>query len=206
MAYVKIFNIFAPLPSSTEFNNLFITDCPIGCKNDNLECSQWQKIVNMTTFCFENFRWDDPSFEEPWDSVYVKVGTILYHNQIIVIIILGPVEKCAFSCFFLYHVQEKSLMVIYCQHDIHKLPTTIGKFLACFLYGFVFSREAYVGFLSQCLYQNLGQCMFVVLFMQERMFCSCTLGYTLGSINTLRPRQNGCHFPYNIFKCIFVNV
>ena len=24
-------------------------------------------------------------------------------------------------------------------------------------------------------------------------------------INTLRPRQNGCHFPDNIFKCIFLN-
>ena len=23
--------------------------------------------------------------------------------------------------------------------------------------------------------------------------------------NTLRPRQNGCHFPDNIFKCIFLN-
>ena len=25
------------------------------------------------------------------------------------------------------------------------------------------------------------------------------------SINTLRPRQNGCHFPDNIFKRIFLN-
>ena len=25
------------------------------------------------------------------------------------------------------------------------------------------------------------------------------------SINTLRPRQNGRHFPDNIFKCIFLN-
>ena len=24
-------------------------------------------------------------------------------------------------------------------------------------------------------------------------------------INTLRPRQNGCHFPDNIFNCIFLN-
>ena len=25
------------------------------------------------------------------------------------------------------------------------------------------------------------------------------------SLNTLRPRQNGCHFPDDIFKCIFLN-
>ena len=25
------------------------------------------------------------------------------------------------------------------------------------------------------------------------------------SINTLRPRQNGCHFPDNIFRCIILN-
>ena len=25
------------------------------------------------------------------------------------------------------------------------------------------------------------------------------------SVNTLRPRQNGRHFPDNFFKCIFVN-
>ena len=24
-------------------------------------------------------------------------------------------------------------------------------------------------------------------------------------VNTLRPRQNGCHFPDDIFKCIFLN-
>ena len=24
-------------------------------------------------------------------------------------------------------------------------------------------------------------------------------------INTVRPRQNGCHFPDDIFKCIFLN-
>ena len=26
-----------------------------------------------------------------------------------------------------------------------------------------------------------------------------------GMVNTLRPRQNGCHFPDKIFKCIFLN-
>ena len=26
-----------------------------------------------------------------------------------------------------------------------------------------------------------------------------------GHVNTLRPRQNGCHFPDDIFKCIFLN-
>ena len=26
-----------------------------------------------------------------------------------------------------------------------------------------------------------------------------------GMVNTLRPRQNGCHFPDDIFKCIFLN-
>ena len=25
------------------------------------------------------------------------------------------------------------------------------------------------------------------------------------SVNTLRPRQNGCHFPNDLFKCIFLN-
>ena len=25
------------------------------------------------------------------------------------------------------------------------------------------------------------------------------------NINTLRSRQNGCHFPDDIFKCIFIN-
>ena len=32
--------------------------------------------------------------------------------------------------------------------------------------------------------------------------CMATL---LALINTLRPRQNGCHFPDDIFKCIFLN-
>ena len=27
----------------------------------------------------------------------------------------------------------------------------------------------------------------------------------LGTINTLRPRQNGRHFPDDVFKCIFLN-
>ena len=27
----------------------------------------------------------------------------------------------------------------------------------------------------------------------------------LNELNTLRPRQNGCHFPDNIFKGIFLN-
>ena len=31
-------------------------------------------------------------------------------------------------------------------------------------------------------------------------FSSCSLGF-----NTLRPRQNGCHFADDIFKCIFLN-
>ena len=28
---------------------------------------------------------------------------------------------------------------------------------------------------------------------------------TLGCANTLRPRQNGCHYPDKIFKCAFLN-
>ena len=28
---------------------------------------------------------------------------------------------------------------------------------------------------------------------------------SIGKINTLRPKQNGCHLPDNIFKCIFLN-
>ena len=32
------------------------------------------------------------------------------------------------------------------------------------------------------------------------------MGYMLFKIlNTLQPRQNGCHFPDNLFKCIFLN-
>ena len=31
------------------------------------------------------------------------------------------------------------------------------------------------------------------------------VNYTLPVVNTLRPRQNGCHFPDDIFKCIFLN-
>ena len=31
------------------------------------------------------------------------------------------------------------------------------------------------------------------------------MGCRLGGINTLRPRQNGRHFPDDIFRCIFLN-
>ena len=30
-------------------------------------------------------------------------------------------------------------------------------------------------------------------------------GFTIRNVNTLRPRQNGRHFPDDIFKCIFLN-
>ena len=31
------------------------------------------------------------------------------------------------------------------------------------------------------------------------------ISWNIMALNTLRPRQNGCHFPDNIFKCIFLN-
>ena len=34
---------------------------------------------------------------------------------------------------------------------------------------------------------------------------SCSWGVNVGSVNTLGLRQNGRHFPGNIFKCIFLN-
>ena len=37
-------------------------------------------------------------------------------------------------------------------------------------------------------------------------FRGCKLGSLLSNwVNTLRPRQDGCHFADNIFKCIFLN-
>ena len=33
----------------------------------------------------------------------------------------------------------------------------------------------------------------------------CIYSYSSGLLNILRPRQNGCHFADNIFKCIFLN-
>ena len=36
-------------------------------------------------------------------------------------------------------------------------------------------------------------------------FCQCTISSELQLLNTLRPRQNGRHFPDDIFKWIFVN-
>ena len=35
--------------------------------------------------------------------------------------------------------------------------------------------------------------------------CTTSTGIWTGPLNTLRPRQDGRHFPYDIFKCIFVN-
>ena len=55
---------------------------------------------------------------------------------------------------------------------------------------------------------NLNQNMMV--FIQDRVFknmiCKMvTILFWLQCVNTLRPRQNGRHFPDAIFKCIFLN-
>ena len=41
--------------------------------------------------------------------------------------------------------------------------------------------------------------------MHFKMHLSSILFSVLQWVNTLRPRQNGCHFPKVIFKCIFLN-
>ena len=45
---------------------------------------------------------------------------------------------------------------------------------------------------------------------QCRLVLSGEMSYSPGnnftrSVNTLRPRQNGCHFPDDMFKCVFLN-
>ena len=39
----------------------------------------------------------------------------------------------------------------------------------------------------------------------ENVYKMSSISLRTPCINTLRPRQNGCHFPDDIFKCIFVN-
>ena len=44
-----------------------------------------------------------------------------------------------------------------------------------------------------------------MLISATRPDCTCTHFMNQGHINTLRPRQNGCHFADDVFKCIFLN-
>ena len=49
--------------------------------------------------------------------------------------------------------------------------------------------------------QYLGNTHIIIRHMKER----CPGNPGTGTINTLRPRQNGRHFPDDIFKWIFLN-
>ena len=51
------------------------------------------------------------------------------------------------------------------------------------------------------LYQYLNSHYNIKIFKMRIRIC----GKIVIMFNTLKPRQNGCHFPDNIFKCIFLN-
>ena len=52
---------------------------------------------------------------------------------------------------------------------------------------------------------NTELCYFLCVILDICFWTNNELGDEMRFLNTLRPRQNGRHFPDDIFKCIFVN-
>ena len=60
------------------------------------------------------------------------------------------------------------------------------------------------------LVKNRSRCLIWNCFYNDTLFLDILSSFffvlqIMVAINTLRPRQNGCHFPDDIFKCIFLN-
>ena len=57
--------------------------------------------------------------------------------------------------------------------------------------------------LEKLIFKSFGRIMYSIMrrFLYQVQICN----WVGSSLNTLRPRQNGRHFPDNVFKCIFLN-
>ena len=53
------------------------------------------------------------------------------------------------------------------------------------------------------IFKSFGRIMYSIM---RRFLCQVQIcNWVSSSLNTLRPRQNGRHFPDDVFKCIFLN-
>ena len=76
----------------------------------------------------------------------------------------------------------------------------ICTFIFFVCYGFVFVRQWWMRHWYHMITEINGSKI-----LDQGLKCGCILCSLLWCVNTLRPRQDGRHFPDDIFKCIFLN-